>query len=39
LAFAALLIVGGTIPAIAQDQKLTCKVNGGSFVLDDLQFP
>jgi hypothetical protein len=38
LAFVALLIVGGTIAAIAQDQTLTCKVNGGSFVLDNTDF-
>jgi hypothetical protein len=38
LAFVALWIVCGTIDAVAQDQTLTCKVNGGSFVLDDTDF-
>ncbi len=38
LALVALLIVGGAIAAIAQDQTLTCKVNDGSFVLDDTDF-
>jgi hypothetical protein len=40
LSFGLGLLAAGpvTITAIAQDQKVTCQVYGGSFVLDDTDF-